>query len=1118
MATFFNFTMFVIFIGIITLGSFGSESKPSMSASNDDLDKYRQAVVETAYQYYYRGRALQYDGTYLNYQSGNARIPRSGALTLVNGNNWSLAPTTFYSPEEATTQDIHYFVCSHFVTAVYGETFVYNDNNKNKNKSGNKYEIHKPDGKVRFDTTFLKEVVLEWKKEKEDGKDVIYLFPQVKTTNGLSEMIKKGTLLPGDILLRMGGEGIGSHAMLYVGNGKILHSTGINPNNESNSNLKNVQSDAYVSAAVKINNKSIPYGNYRYESKMDIIETESRVLNTTKNDIGTIYENCIDISGEKCDYDYDPVTANGDLYVIRIINSQNNEMDLSDNAKSRISAKGIVIDKKVTIGDNKTTGEKSIEKYHSVNLGDIINYVIRVENKSEIDYTGDNDKIIITEKIPEKTSYIDNKHISDVCKLKNNTIVCEFNLKAKAARTVYIRLKVSNNRRHYGLNIESNGGKVEIKKNGNKIYSVPTKNISTPINRTLSNSDRALLISKANAKNGEPYTKDSRKGLSNELISEIYKDYGILLPTATELFNAMEYKEKDKLDIYKTIRDSEETYYKDFREITQIREYNNKYENFKLFKLENLKKLNDGKYYNMVVPGLFGGILTTSDNEKPGMRNNTYHNDTLLVGDVLYVYDSNAANDNMKTGNNNNSGGYVKGVANAYLYLGNGNFVTVSDGIPYVYDKYKLYNKNYLYMYSPNRKNPNSKITEPIEIDLSKSTYTSVSMGTRLLTSLLGQDCYVVLRPSYAIQDTVTEISVLEQEPYKYKDSYIQNQEQLDLSEGRLKITYGNYGYYVMRLDDKSIKVSGFNNSKLGEQTLNISYGGKTTKIKVNVVAQKELTGIAIKSPNKLTYIQNEDNLDLNGGVLLLKYSDNSTIELKMTDSSVKSSGFDNKKLGRQEITIEYKGIKESFYILVEAASKKVSNFEISKSPNKLVYTQNLDSLDLTGGTAKITYTDSTTETISMTSSKLSVSDFDNSKEGKQTIKITYSGKTVSFDVTVKSRYIESIKVVKTQYATAPNGEKRVDLTLSEMEVYYSDGTTEIVNLSSPNIKVNNNNLVLEVDYYGVKDYYNISADEEKSEETTKKVSKNPLIILCGLFIVTIIGAVVFLKKQQGNI
>jgi hypothetical protein len=57
--------------------------------------------------------------------SGNSRIPRSGALTF--GYNESsedrkenddiikkieISNTTFYSPEEATTQDIHYFVCS----------------------------------------------------------------------------------------------------------------------------------------------------------------------------------------------------------------------------------------------------------------------------------------------------------------------------------------------------------------------------------------------------------------------------------------------------------------------------------------------------------------------------------------------------------------------------------------------------------------------------------------------------------------------------------------------------------------------------------------------------------------------------------------------------------------------------------------------------------------------------------------------------------------------------------------------------------------------------------------------------------------------------------------------
>ena len=158
-------------------------------------------------------------------------------------------------------------------------------------------------------------------------------------------------------------------------------------------------------------------------------------------------------------------------------------------------------------------------------------------------------------------------------------------------------------------------------------------------------------------------------------------------------------------------------------------------------------------------------------------------------------------------------GGYLKGVANAYLYLGKGNFVTASDGKPIIYDKFESYDSSKLYLYGANR------VAKRVDLN---SPLAHVSMGTRLLTSLLGQDSYVVLRPSYAIDDNATAIDILPD--YSYKNTYIQNKENLDLSGGRLKITYGNYGYKVIKLDDENITVSTFDNKTLGEQTLKVEY------------------------------------------------------------------------------------------------------------------------------------------------------------------------------------------------------------------------------------------------------------------------------------------------------
>ncbi len=1104
-------SVIVITICILVLSFyvFVNDSKPTFSATGYSITNYQDAVVETAYQYYYRGRALQYDGTYLNYQIGNSRIPRSGAITIGKNGIKRLKDTTFYSPEEVTTQDIHYSVCSHFVTMVYAEAF---------NRGNNKYTIRDIDNNEGFDTTFLKNAESNNEKNIKNGKKGLYVTTKVEKLDGLQTMIKENKLLPGDILLRMGNGG--SHAMLYVGNGKILHSAGngaITIPGDSNKSY-----DGYITAAKKINDYNIPYGNYRFESKADIIETKSRVLNTRDDSLGTIQENCIDNSSADCFYN--PIGISKEFYVIRIITSNNiKNFTLSDHSKNRIKAKGIVINKKLTIGTGEN--EKSIEKYHSVNLNEIINYVIKIENKSSNRY----DKVIVTENIPEGTHLYSK---SDGCSQVNdkNEIKCEYEVPEnnKAfTKTFYIRVRVSNNRNDFNKIIESKNGKVEIarKYDENKyksIYTMPTKNISIPLKRTLSNEDRSKLVA-----NVYKNVNNDKTGPSNDFFNKMYELLGyanINLPRADKLFETMTYNNPSLLNMIKT-----NSNYEDFRTRTQTTDFSN----IKLFSLDNIK---NESYYKMFVPGLFGGIFTTSSNENSTTmdysatyRNNTYHNETLLPGDVLYVYDHNASHDNMAY-----KGGYLKGVANAYLYLGNGNFATNSDGKLIIYDEFDKYENNKLYLYGADR------VAQRVDLN---SPLAHISMGTRLLTSLLGQDSYVVLRPSYAINDKVTSIEILKD--YSYKNIYVQNKDNLDLSGGRLKITYGNNGYKVIRLDDKNITVSDFDNKKLGEQTLKINYKGDNYKgnpvyIKVKVNKQtdviKNVSKISIKvKPKKLNYIQNKDNLDLSGGVLLITYSDNTKSEVDMKSKDVKTSGFDNKKIGNQSVEIDYLGKKITLSVnVIEEITKSVKKVEIVHMP-KTFYAKSAEELDLTSGTIKVTYEDNTTDIVDMNSEYVEISDFDNNVVGKETIDLTYLGEKVSFEVDVKDISVESVRIFEESIETMNDGNE-MDLSGGKIEVKYSDNSIEIVDLNSPNVKVIRNENSegklesFEIDYLDQIDTIKLETIEKQKQEQkqdnndisnieTYKSNKLLTYKFLIIFLVVLgITSIIFMRKKKSNI
>lgn len=67
--------------------------------------------------------------------------------------------------------------------------------------------------------------------------------------------------------------------------------------------------------------------------------------------------------------------------------------------------------------------------------------------------------------------------------------------------------------------------------------------------------------------------------------------------------------------------------------------------------------------------------------------------------------------------------------------------------------------------------------------------------------------------------------------------------------------------------------------------------------------------------PLKTKYIQNYENLDLTGGELTIDYNNGIIDKISLTNENVKVSGFDNTKLGKNTIEIEYAGQKDSYEV-----------------------------------------------------------------------------------------------------------------------------------------------------------------------------------------------------------
>lgn len=121
------------------------------------------------------------------------------------------------------------------------------------------------------------------------------------------------------------------------------------------------------------------------------------------------------------------------------------------------------------------------------------------------------------------------------------------------------------------------------------------------------------------------------------------------------------------------------------------------------------------------------------------------------------------------------------------------------------------------------------------------------------------------------------------------------------------------------------------NNLTKEQKEITITFKGKTIKQEI-LVEDKKVWEISIKTfPSKKQYIQNKEELELNDGILQIKYNDDSTEEIPLTNKQVKISGFDNKKIGKNTITIEYQNKKTTFdvEIIEEIKNSSFSNMKI---------------------------------------------------------------------------------------------------------------------------------------------------------------------------------------------
>ena len=338
----------------------------------------------------------------------------------------------------------------------------------------------------------------------------------------------------------------------------------------------------------------------------------------------------------------------------------------------------------------------------------------------------------------------------------------------------------------------------------------------------------------------------------------------------------------------------------------------------------------------------------------------------------------------------------------------------------------------------------------------------------------LGKQTIIV---TYQGKTATFEVEVIKKEATKIelvtlpdKVEYIRGQK-LDPDGARIKVTYNDGDTKLIDVTEKMC--SGFDSSSLGQKTVTITYENKTVSFTVNVV-ERILTLITTDGAIKTEYIEGQP-LDISNLKVIALYNDGTS---EVIDASMDMiSGYDANVIGKQTITVTYKGKTTTFEINVKA--KSVTKIEVT-SPNKLEYIEG-QGLDLSGGKVKVFYDNGTSEEISLTDDM--ISGYDASIVGKQTIIVTYQGKTATFDVNVIEKVITKIEMNSLPNKVNYLVDQKFEINGATIKVYYNDGSEEIVNVDSnmfnvPNMsKIGNQTII--VNYGGLTTSFEILINDK---------------------------------------
>lgn len=260
-----------------------------------------------------------------------------------------------------------------------------------------------------------------------------------------------------------------------------------------------------------------------------------------------------------------------------------------------------------------------------------------------------------------------------------------------------------------------------------------------------------------------------------------------------------------------------------------------------------------------------------------------------------------------------------------------------------------------------------------------------------------------------------------------------------------------------------SANFSGYNMNptSYGKQTVTVTWGGKSCTYDITV-NKKKLTGLTLVSgPSTTEYLAGIHQPSVAGIVVNGQYDNGTTSSVNITASNLRvgctaanpaGSTWNTSTAGTYDVYVVVQNdagesIKtDSFKMYVY--DKTVESISVKTKPTELSVPQNL--VGFTGfadGVLTANCNCNYTEDISFSNAGVSISGFDISQIGEQTVTVSYGDKSTSFKATVTEPVLQSTTVTPPTKTSYTQGDA-VSMAGAKIVKTYDNGRTEEIDLS----------------------------------------------------------------------